>query len=137
MTFLQILLTIIVAVLIGILFYYVFRKAGPWGKFWTFILVLILAGLAAAAWIPPVGPVFWDIAWIPVVFVILLFALLMAAATPPERVERETTEVPPENLPVEERASVSVLLSAFFWIFIVFLFFAAIWGIFAPVTVYY
>ena len=71
MTFLEILFAIAAAILIGVLFYYVFKAAGPWGSFWTFLLILILAGLATAAWIQPFGPVIYDIVWVPILLVIL------------------------------------------------------------------
>lgn len=125
MTFLEILLTILIAVVIGILFYYIFRSRGPWGSFWSFLLILILAGLAAEAWIEPVGPVGWGVAWVPTIFVILLFALLLAAAAPP-RPERRITEPVPDT---EEEATV-IALSGFFWIFMIFLLGVVIWGLF-------
>ena len=53
MTALEIIFTVIGAILIGSIFYYVFRVSGPWGSFWAFLLILILAGLAMAAWITP------------------------------------------------------------------------------------
>ena len=127
MTFLEILLTILVAVFVGVLFYYAFKSTGPWGSLWSFLLILIIAGLAAEAWIEPVGPVVWDVAWVPTLFVILLFALLLAAATPSYR---ETTEVEAGTEP-PERDSAAVALGIFFWIFILFFFGIAIWGIFS------
>jgi len=130
MTFLEILLTILTALLIGVLFYYVFKTTGPWGSLWTFLLILVIAGLASAAWIEPVGPVVYDVAWVPVLFVILLFALLLAAATPlyPERTERAEIEAGAEP---PERENAAVALGMFFWIFILFFLGIAIWGIFA------
>lgn len=124
MEFLEIILTILLAAVIGVMFYYIFRYRGPWGTFWSFLLILILAGLAAEAWITPMGPVAWGVAWIPTIFVILLFALLLAAAAPP-RPARRIREPVPET---EEEAAV-IALSGFFWIFMIFLLVAVIWGI--------
>ena len=126
MTFLEILLTILAAVVVGVLFYYAFKATGPWGSLWTFLLILIIAGLAAEAWIEPLGPVVYDVTWVPTLFVILLFALLLAAATPsyPERAEIEAGTEPPQ------RDSAAVALTVFFWIFLFFFFGIAIWGIF-------
>ena len=125
MLFLEILLTILAAVIIGTVFYYIFRSTGPWGTFWSFLLILILAGLAAEAWIRPVGPVVWDVAWVPTLFVIIIFALLLAAASPARepRVTEEAAE-PSE----EERAAVAI--GGFFWIFLMVLLGIALWGIF-------
>ncbi len=127
MDFLQIVLTVLVAGLIGIIFYYIFKYTGPWGRLWTFLLILVLAGLAAAAWVEPVGPVYWDLAWLPVIFVILLFALFLAAATPPARGGMEESE--DSGYRVNRSAYPQLALSAFFWLFIVLLLFIALWGI--------
>ena len=126
MTVLEILLTILIAVVIGILFYYLFRSTGPWGSLWSFLLILILAGVAAEAWIEPVGPVFYDVAWVPTLFVIILFALFLAAASPPRdrRIARS-----PEAEPSEEEGA-AVAVGIFFWIFMLVLFGIALWGIF-------
>lgn len=75
---------IIIALIIGGIFYYGFKSRGPWGSFWTFFLVIAFAVLVAAAWVRPVGAVWWGIAWFPLIFVGLLFALLLAAASPTE-----------------------------------------------------
>ena len=124
MTVLEIIFTIIGALLIGLLFYYVFKTTGPWGNFWIFLLILILAGLAAELWIEPVGPVYYNVAWVPTLFVILLFALILSAATPSRRRVRGTT--------VSERKEIEssgVLgLGIFFWFFLFFLIIAIGWG---------
>ncbi len=129
MLFWEILLVILAALVIGSLFYFLLKLSGPWGSFWSFILILILAGLAAAAWITPVGPIYYDIAWFPVLFTILLFAILMAAATPSRR-ERSRTTATQRRVEDTEGGLAFVALSAFFWIFLLFLLIAAVWGIF-------
>ncbi len=127
MDFLQIILTILVAAFVGLLFYYIFKYTGPFGRLWTFILILVLAGLAAAAWIEPAGPVYWDVAWLPVIFVILLFALFLVAATPLAHREGQETEIAePETSPDKNP---QIALSAFFWLFLAMLLFIALWGI--------
>jgi hypothetical protein len=118
-----------VAIVIGSLFFFIFKTAGPWSSFWIFILILILAGWAAAAWIRPVGPVYWSISWGPVLFVILLFALFLAALTPTRR-EKEIIEK--EKIPGTQPGDAAMFtLSFFFWAFIVFLLAAVIGGIIA------
>ena len=123
MVFLEVLLTIFGALAIGALFYYVFRATGPWGTFWSFLLILVLAGLAAEAWIEPVGPVAWGVAWVPTLFVIIIFALILAAAAPPRDRRMET---PPAEPSEEETAAVAI--GGFFWILLILLLFIAIWG---------
>lgn len=125
MAFLEILVIVLAAVLIGSLFFFVFKTAGPWGSFWIFILILILAGLASAAWIRPFGPVYWNVSWVPVLFVIVLFSLFLAALTPPKR---ESNVIEREKIPEPQEDAAMFTLSFFFWAFIVFLLAAVIWG---------
>jgi len=120
MTFLEIVLSIAGAILIGLLFYYVFRVTGPWGSLWTFLLVLVLAALAAEAWVTPSGPVFYNFSWIPTLFVIFLFGLILAAATPADTRRRR------ENIEPGEEPSSAMALTGFFWILVIFLLFAFI-----------
>jgi hypothetical protein len=128
MVLLEILFVTLMAIIIGSLFYHVFKYSGPWGSFWTFILVLILAGLASATWVRPIGPTYWNISWIPVIFVIVLFALLLAAASPPSTRKKEMLEE--EQVPTSPQANPAVIAVSFlFWVFIIFLLVAAIWGI--------
>ena len=130
MTFLEVLFVIIGAILVGTIFYYVFRTSGPWGTFWSFILILILAGIAASGWMEPVGPVYRDVSWVPVLGVVLIFAILLAAATPPyEYPERTQTEEIPEP-PTTSKERAAIAMGVFFWILLVVLLAAALWGIF-------
>jgi hypothetical protein len=130
MTLLEIIFTIIGAIIIGLLFYYVFRISGPWGSFWTFLLILILAGLASAAWVTPFGPIYNEVAWIPILLVLVFFAILLAAASPPtdRRVNPtgETEPLPPSR---SERGALAAL-GMFFYLLVFFLLIAIIWGIF-------
>jgi len=131
MTVLEIFFAIVGAVLVGTIFYYVFRVSGPWGTFWSFLLVLILATLAVTAWITPFGPAFRDVAWLPILLVIIFFALLLAAATPPSgrRVPyRRSTETEPSD--VAGTGAVAVF-GMFFFILVFLLAAAALVGIFA------
>ncbi len=127
MTIINIVFTILAAIFIGTLFFYVFKFAGPWGTLWSFLLILIAAGLAAAAWVEPVGPVYYDVAWFPIIFVIVAFALLLAAVTPPN--SRRGLEYAEEGSETLKEETPYVALSGFFWIFLTLLIFAAIWGI--------
>lgn len=128
MTFFGVLLTVLGAVLVGILFYYAFKSTGPWGSFWSFLLILILAGLAAEAWVDPVGPTIWGVAWIPIILVILIFALLLSAATPARRRQRRPMETPPPETEESEEETAAVAVSGFFWLFLVILLGIILWG---------
>lgn len=129
MLFWETLFVILAALVVGVIFYYLLKLSGPWGSFWSFLLILILAGLAAAAWITPAGPVVYNIAWFPTLFTILLFAILLAAATPSRR-ERTRTTATQRHVEDTEGGLAFVTLSAFFWIFLLFLLMAALLGIF-------
>lgn len=127
MAFLEIILTILSALFIGLLFYYVFKSPGPWGTFWSFLLVLILAGLAAEAWITPAGPVIWGFALLPTLLVLLIVALLMAAATPTPRRKPKNPELEKSTEPSEEETA-AIAISGFFWVLMLILLGIAIWG---------
>lgn len=118
---------ILIAVLLSALFYYAFNVRGPWGTFWTFFLVLLLTVWAASLWVDPVGPEFWGVAWIPLFFVGLLFALLLAAipsdygSTPTER-EAGLPEPSPEEVAESRKANRTVaVVSGIFWLFMLIL----------------
>ena len=129
-----ILAAILVAILISALFYYAFNARGPWGSFWTFFLVLLLIIWAANVWVRPIGPVFWGVAWIPLFFIGLLFALLLAAIpTYDSRDEEVLRRERPANEPELDRREESELAAAtavgwIFWTFIIILFIAIIIG---------
>jgi hypothetical protein len=114
-----------------VVFYYVFKISGPWGKLWSFLLILILAGIAAEAWITPVGPVIWDVAWIPTLVVIIAVALLLGALTRSSSKRDKTGESIIEN---EKNSGVQTATVAafglFFWVFVIFLVIAVLMGIF-------
>jgi hypothetical protein len=60
----------------------IFRRRGPWGAAWTFFLFLFLALWIVSIYLPNVGPVYWGIAWVPILVVATLLAFLLAAAIP-------------------------------------------------------
>jgi hypothetical protein len=123
MILMELFLAILMAVAIGLLFYFAFRVTGPWGTLWTFLLILILVALAAEIWITPVGPVFYDFAWLPTFFVILIFALLISAASPSRSEEVNKSD---ERVNAEFRVAA---LSGFFWILILVLVIAVVLGL--------
>jgi hypothetical protein len=128
MLFFNIVFTILLAFLVGGLFYYVFKYTGPWGSFWTFVIILVLAGIAASAWLPA-GPVFYNLPWLPILFVVLMVALLIAAAGPARRRTTETNPTPAVQPQKIENKPAVVAISSLFWIFLILLIIAAITGI--------
>lgn len=124
MSFLGILLTAFAAIIVSVLFYYVFKSTGPWESFWAFLLILVLAGLAAGLWITPVGPVMWGVAWVPTIMVIIIFALLLGAASPPREKKAEQSGKYDEPAPRDRKAAT---IGALFWILLIFMLGVIIW----------
>ncbi len=126
--FLQIFFTILLALMVGSFFYYVFKYTGPWGSYWTFVVTLILAGLVAAVWIEPVGPMIYNFAWAPILIVILIFALFLAATSP----RRYRTSNPArKGIPAPAEKNIPALaVSTIFWIFMAAMLIAFAVGVF-------
>lgn len=124
----QIFFAILLSLLVGSFFYYVFKYTGPWGSYWTFVATLILAGLVAAVWIEPVGPMIYNFAWAPMLIVILIFALFLAAASP----TRYRTQNPErKNIPDPAQQNIPALaVSTVFWVFMAALLIAFLIGVF-------
>jgi hypothetical protein len=98
------------------------RRPGPWGSgFWLF-LVIFLGTWAVVSWMEPAGPLFWGVAWVPMLLVALLIGLVLAAASPPA-VGRRTVTTEEEH--AAESVAVAVV-GGFFWIVVIALFIAAI-----------
>ncbi len=118
MTFLGILLTVLTAVIISTVFYYVIKTTGPWKSFWAFLLILVLAGLAAGLWIAPSGPIIWGVAWVPILMTIIIIALLLGAASP--RKQKPTLTNSESHKPVPHYRETATL-GALFWILLIFM----------------
>lgn len=124
---------IIFALIIGSLFFYGFKKRGPWGSFWSFILILFLGMWAVDLWVTPYGPQYWGIAWFDMLFVGFLFAFLLAAATPThyDRLKkRNLTEKELAEAQQEEAIGSSVAIGIFFWFMLLFFIVLLVIGLF-------
>lgn len=116
---LGILYLVSIAFLITLFFVVLFKNRGPWGTFWTFFVVILLAIFAADVWVGPVGPDFLGgIYWVPPLAVGLLIAILLAATTPSPKTRSEI-EVEKKEVAKEERATAA--LGTFFWVLFLFL----------------
>lgn len=144
MELLEVLFILIIALVISAIFYYGFGRRGPYGAFWAFLLILFLAGLAGRFWITPAGPAVWGFAWLPLIFWIFIFALLIGAATPTEDEEidpaRDQERVVSRNDAIRserdrrvaedtaESAGAVAVFGIFFWILLLFLILAIVAG---------
>jgi hypothetical protein len=114
---------ILVAILISALFYYGLNARGPWGSFWTFFLALLLIVWAASLWVRPIGPVYWGVAWIPLIFIGIIFALLLAAVPTYDTRPYDGTrtdvreEIPADEAEIESRREAEATAAAVGWIF--------------------
>ncbi|HZH74026.1 MAG TPA: hypothetical protein VFD91_16135 [Mariniphaga sp.] len=121
-----ILYLLIIAFLITLFFRFLLKVSGPWGSFWAFFIIILLAVIAADIWISPIGPHFEELYWVPPIAAGLVVALLLAATTPSPKARSEMTT---KNERTKEEA-VAVALGTFFWFLIIFLVILIIAGIF-------
>jgi hypothetical protein len=90
-----------------------------------FFFTLFLIGLAAQFWIVPFGPLLWGIAWVPLLFVVLLFSLAFAAPSP---YKGRRNEIKASEASAAESAGAAV--SFFIWLLFILLFIAVAIGYF-------
>lgn len=117
---------LLVSFLITLFFRFLLRVSGPWGSFWAFFIIILLAVLAADIWISPVGPHFEDLYWVPPIAAGLLIALLLAATTP-NPVIRSRKEA---DRKTDKEKAAALTLNTFFWFLIVFLLVVIVAGMF-------
>ncbi|HYW97036.1 MAG TPA: hypothetical protein VE870_15690 [Bacteroidales bacterium] len=86
----NVLFAFLLSIFLGSIFAFFLRIRGPWNKVWSFAFVLFLAIWAAGVWFTGVGPQVINVSWVPMVFVGILVALILAAMTPNYR-----EEIPP------------------------------------------
>ncbi|MGK7397428.1 MAG: hypothetical protein ACNS62_22820 [Candidatus Cyclobacteriaceae bacterium M3_2C_046] len=129
MTFLEFLGILIIAVIIGLIFSFIFSIRGPWGSFWTFFIIILLGVWAADLWLTPVGPVLWNVAWIPLFFVGVVLALLLAASDT-RAAPRGKTKAETEADVTQGDPDAAAKITAVFWIIMLFLLVAVVIGLF-------
>lgn len=104
------------------------RRGYPRAKFWPLFGVLFLPTLlavwAATLWMAPVGPVVWDVYWVPALIAGVVVALLVIALSPSTRSRRKILSK--EEIRNEERIGLAV--GIFFWVVLVLLIFAVVAG---------
>ncbi|HSH64706.1 MAG TPA: hypothetical protein VLB84_02680 [Bacteroidia bacterium] len=84
----------------------------PLRALWIFFIIVFMATWASQLWINPIGPVFWGVAWVPMLVASVFFWLLILALIPP---------FPKTQAGTEEKESASMVLGMFFWIMLVVL----------------
>lgn len=119
--FYTILFLAITALALTFIITYVFRNPGPWRSFWAFLAVLFLVMFAFILWVPPVGPVWYDIAWFDALLIGLILTLLLGAAGESRKDDFARTKKGEVDLVAEAQAEpgAASLFGIFFWVFIV------------------
>lgn len=87
-----------IALVVGSVFSFAGAR-GPWESALWFIAVLFLATLAIGVWADPVGPVAFGVPWLGFLVTAIFVGLLIAAATPDARYQRERRHI--KGLPLE------------------------------------
>ncbi|HKK40474.1 MAG TPA: hypothetical protein VJ949_13720, partial [Cryomorphaceae bacterium] len=108
MTAIEVIGIVVIALLIGAIFFYGFKNTGPWGSLWSFILIIFLGVLFVDVLAEPVGPLWYGVAWFDLIFVGFLFAFLLAAATPTRPPRRDEQLVAEEVRSEESGAAVAL-----------------------------
>lgn len=119
MFFVDLLLALVIALVIGAVFVFGFRREGALPGVLIFLLVLFLLTWAGGVWITPFGPTLWGSFWLPFLLVAIIVALVLTAFPPPDR-QRSTVKLVSE----EEQAAVeteATALNVFFWVLIAIL----------------
>jgi hypothetical protein len=111
MFLLDLLVAFVLALLITGILSAALGNRGPWGLWWAFLLVLLLATWAGGLWITPFGPPLWGVSWLPMLFVGLTLALLLAAAVPKPPGTREDALAQ-----ARAEAATAAAFSWFFWV---------------------
>jgi len=118
--------------LIALLFTGLTKNKGPWDNFWVLFIVLTLGIWVAALWVAPVGPVWQGVAWLDLVVIGLLLAMLIGATVEANERSRRTYEEGEEVDLVKESKKDAVAITMFgifFWIFLVSLLAMAVIGV--------
>jgi len=116
----EIIAAIVVALFIGSIFYFGFKRTGPWGSLWSFLVVLFLGILLTSVWITPIGPIWYGAAWVDLLLFGLIFALLLAAATP-SPAEKKVHSSDVVGSQEEGRKAAAVAVGLYFWLMLLFL----------------
>jgi hypothetical protein len=114
----------------------IFKRKGPWGTVWTFFLFLFLVLWTVAIYVKNTGPVYWGIAWLPLLFAAVVLALLLASIIPNVNQWRdeslENSETNNVKTPDEIRDASQPRTGSLFWLMIVILITAIVLGMANP-----
>lgn len=111
-------------------------RRGPWGSAWTFFLVVFLSLWIVSIYMKALGPVYFGVAWLPLLIAGTLLALLLAAAIPDANHWRDRSLRERTQTEADITGATSILprtgASRFFWILILLMIMAIIIGMTNP-----
>jgi hypothetical protein len=126
---------LIIALIITVIAAALGRK-GPWGAAWSLFLVLFLGLWLVTLFLRAVGPVYYGIAWVPLLIAGVLLALLLVAAIPDANHWRDASIRNTDSGKVgdvrEDRQLSGSGVSGFFWVLIMLMVMAIIIGMLNP-----
>jgi|SRR5688572_4098419 hypothetical protein len=127
---------LIIALSIAALSVLIFRRKGPWGTLWTFFLLVFLALWAVSIYFRDVGPVYWGVAWLPLLFSAVILAALLISIVPDANHMRDDSfkDAEPDKITfVEKIRSLSGPRSgSLFWVVVVILIVVIVVGMVNP-----
>ncbi len=155
----EFLIILFISILLSAIPFFRFGLRGPYGSYWTFLLLLFLSGVAGRLWIIPAGPVMGGYAWMPLLFWMFIIVFLLAATSPAkgsriigsnnddyeydheddsEPEEMEGSAIEPSRVEIGRRVAEKEItregtvaaLGVFFWIFLFLLLIAILTGSF-------
>lgn len=100
----------------------VFKNKVPWGKSWAVFLVFFLALWTVSLYVRATGPVYYGVAWLPIIFAATLLLLLFLAL--PISTARDDTQ---SDVTPPKRSG-----NNFYWIMIIVFVLAILIGMMNP-----
>jgi O-antigen/teichoic acid export membrane protein len=105
----------ILAFLVSLIFAIRDKKGSSFTELIIFFFILFMAGVAGQYWIMPFGPVLYGVAWLPLIFIVLIVTLLFAVPSHKKRKQIKQEE------PSDDAASAVVVISIFTWLLLLLL----------------
>ena len=115
--FVQVLVIVLIALGFTGISFLVFRRRGPWGSLWSFFAMVLLGIWVASLWIAPTGPIYWGVAWLPILLVGLVLSLLLISIRSGSKDQRRDQEMFREQRHKQRREDRAFrVLNVSFWL---------------------
>ena len=119
MILVDLLIALVFASLLAAVVFLLLRRTGPWASFPLLFLALFLATWAGGIWLAPIGRPVGGVYWLSFLMAGIVFALLLSAVVPPERLETEesTIELLTETEKKARERKNRLAVGLLFWLF--------------------